>query len=149
MLPTDRTGLPVECLLILYNLYQILPPPVSPPGSSSSLLLNPLSGLFCGRSYLLSVFLSQLTNCESSLRHWEMRSVSTVNPCLDMRNLRLRMLDGQKPGLLTPTPSEWEPACFLCRITTVVSGNESGVVQCTAWELYFTALPWCQAQGPT
>lgn len=96
-------------------------------------------GLFCGRSYLLSLFLShQLTPCESSLRHWEMRSVSTVNPCLDMRNLRLRMLDEQKPGLLTPTPSGWEPACFLCRTTSVVSGNESsGVVQCTAWATVF------------
>ena len=59
--------------------------------------------------------------------------MSTVNPCLDMRNLRLRMLDEQKPGLLTPTPSGWEPACFLCRTTFAVSGNESSAdVQWTA-----------------
>lgn len=56
MLHPDPTGLPVECLLILYNLYQILPSPVSPPGSSSLFLFIPESTVWAFLWEELSAF---------------------------------------------------------------------------------------------
>lgn len=56
---------------------------------------------------------------------------------------------GRRPRPWTPTPCGQEPACFLCRTTSAVSGKgSSGVVQCTACATVFFTLAFVPDSGP-
>lgn len=56
---------------------------------------------------------------------------------------------GSRPGPWTPTLCGQEPACFLCRTTTIVYRNgASGVVQCTAYATVFFSFALVPDSGP-
>lgn len=81
-----------------------------------------------------SLYHNSSQSAQFSRNTGEYRNTRPLHPLLNMRNLRLVEQTQQASGLITPTPFGQEPATFLCRTTSIISGNGSaGVVRCTAW----------------